>query len=146
MPSYQQWRVGGHTCLHSQAAFNFSRLVRTAPQDLFSPFGPISRIYIAYDRDTGEARGFAFVNFVYSQDAQRAIEKLDGCAPAPCPGRSAGQKGCAFCMGRDASSPMRTCVAHAGCTHHCVCSPLFGLEDEEGLGVQLAHVCMACKR
>ena len=49
-------------------------------QDLFSPFGPISRIYIAYDRDTGEARGFAFVNFVYSQDAQRAIEKLDGCA------------------------------------------------------------------
>ncbi|KAK9827377.1 hypothetical protein WJX81_003907 [Elliptochloris bilobata] len=47
-------------------------------RDLFSPFGPISRIYIAYDRDTGEARGFAFVNFVYSQDAQRAIEKLDG--------------------------------------------------------------------
>lgn len=52
-------------------------------QDLFSPFGPISRIYIAYDRDTGEARGFAFVNFVYSQDAQRAIEKLDGCALVP---------------------------------------------------------------
>lgn len=65
-------------------------------QDLFSPFGPISRIYIAYDRDTGEARGFAFVNFVYSQDAQRAIEKLDGCAlqkPYNCicvqPGRAA---------------------------------------------------------
>ena len=34
-------------------------------QDLFSPFGPISRVYIAYDRDTGENRGFAFVNFVY---------------------------------------------------------------------------------
>ena len=34
-------------------------------QELFSPFGPISRIYIAYDRETGESRGFAFVNFVY---------------------------------------------------------------------------------
>ncbi len=34
-------------------------------QELFSPFGPISRIYIAYDRETGEARGFAFVNFMY---------------------------------------------------------------------------------
>ncbi len=28
-------------------------------------FGSISRIYIAYDRDTGESRGFAFVNFVH---------------------------------------------------------------------------------
>ena len=34
-------------------------------QELFSPFGPISRIYIAYDRETGEARGFAFINFMY---------------------------------------------------------------------------------
>lgn len=34
-------------------------------QELFSAFGPISRIYIAYDRETGESRGFAFVNFVY---------------------------------------------------------------------------------
>ena len=34
-------------------------------QDLFSPFGPISRIYIAYDRETGENRGFGFVNFTY---------------------------------------------------------------------------------
>ena len=34
-------------------------------QDLFSPFGQISRIYVAYDRDTGENRGFAFVNFVH---------------------------------------------------------------------------------
>ena len=34
-------------------------------QELFAVFGPISRIYIAYDRETGESRGFAFVNFVY---------------------------------------------------------------------------------
>ena len=41
------------------------RFCMYALQELFSPFGPISRVYIAYDRDTGENRGFAFVNFVY---------------------------------------------------------------------------------
>lgn len=47
-------------------------------RELFAAFGPISRIYIAYDRETGESRGFAFVNFVYRDDANRAIEKLNG--------------------------------------------------------------------
>eukprot|EP00191_Tetraselmis_sp_GSL018_P025077 CAMPEP_0177626256 /NCGR_PEP_ID=MMETSP0419_2-20121207/30552_1 /TAXON_ID=582737 /ORGANISM="Tetraselmis sp., Strain GSL018" /LENGTH=262 /DNA_ID=CAMNT_0019127289 /DNA_START=23 /DNA_END=808 /DNA_ORIENTATION=- len=47
-------------------------------RDLFSVFGNIQRIYVAYDRDTRESRGFAFVNFMYREDAQRAINKLDG--------------------------------------------------------------------
>ena len=47
-------------------------------QELFNPFGSISRIYIAYDRETGESRGFAFVNFVHRDDAARAVERLDG--------------------------------------------------------------------
>jgi translation initiation factor 3 subunit G len=47
-------------------------------RELFSPFGPISRVYIAYDRETHENRGFAFVNFHYREDAQKAINKLDG--------------------------------------------------------------------
>ncbi|KAK3283023.1 hypothetical protein CYMTET_9263 [Cymbomonas tetramitiformis] len=47
-------------------------------QELFRPFGPISRIYVAYDRDTQESRGFAFINFVNRDDAQRAIDKLNG--------------------------------------------------------------------
>lgn len=46
--------------------------------DLFRPFGQISRTYIAYDRETGESRGFAFINFVNRDDAQRAINALDG--------------------------------------------------------------------
>ena len=46
--------------------------------ELFGPFGSISRIYIAYDRETRESRGFAFINFVRRDDAQRAINKLDG--------------------------------------------------------------------
>ncbi|GHP02839.1 hypothetical protein PPROV_000159400 [Pycnococcus provasolii] len=47
-------------------------------QELFRPFGPIQRIYVAYDRETGESRGFAFVNFIHHEDAARAKEKLDG--------------------------------------------------------------------
>jgi translation initiation factor 3 subunit G len=33
-------------------------------QELFRPFGPISRIYVAFDRETKQSRGFAFINFV----------------------------------------------------------------------------------
>lgn len=47
-------------------------------QELFRPFGPISRIYVAFDRETGLSRGFAFINFVNREDAIRAINKLDG--------------------------------------------------------------------
>lgn len=32
-------------------------------QELFRPFGPISRVFLAVDRETGENRGFAFVNY-----------------------------------------------------------------------------------
>eukprot|EP00967_Tisochrysis_lutea_P000158 scaffold208_cov15-Tisochrysis_lutea.AAC.1 len=34
-------------------------------QELFRPFGPVSRVFVAVDRATGENRGFAFVNYVY---------------------------------------------------------------------------------
>jgi len=46
--------------------------------ELFKSFGPISRIYLAKDKNTGLSKGFAFINFVYKEDAARAIEKLSG--------------------------------------------------------------------
>jgi len=46
--------------------------------DLFRTFGPISRIYLAKDKITGLSKGFAFINFVYREDAAKAIEKLSG--------------------------------------------------------------------
>jgi len=46
--------------------------------DLFRAFGPISRIYLAKDKITGLSKGFAFINFVYKEDAARSIEKLSG--------------------------------------------------------------------
>ncbi|TMW62859.1 hypothetical protein Poli38472_005477 [Pythium oligandrum] len=47
-------------------------------KDLFRAFGPVSRVYLAKDRETFQSRGFAFVSFVYREDAQRALDKLQG--------------------------------------------------------------------
>lgn len=47
-------------------------------RDLFRRFGTIQRVYLAKDRETGLSRGFAFINFYERQDAQAAIDKLDG--------------------------------------------------------------------
>ena len=47
-------------------------------QDLFKPFGRISRVYLAKDKETLQSRGFAFVSFVNKDDAARAMEKLQG--------------------------------------------------------------------
>jgi len=47
-------------------------------QELFRPFGPISRIYLAKDKESNTSRGFAFVSFIRKEDAARAIEKLSG--------------------------------------------------------------------
>lgn len=47
-------------------------------KELFRPFGEIMRVYVAYDRDTGEHRGFAFVNFQLRKDAEKAMRTLDG--------------------------------------------------------------------
>jgi translation initiation factor 3 subunit G len=46
--------------------------------ELFRPFGSVSRVYVAVDQKTGMSRGFGFVNFVNREDAQRAINKLNG--------------------------------------------------------------------
>lgn len=46
--------------------------------DLFRPFGQVSRVYVAVDQKTNMSRGFGFVNFVNKEDAQRAINKLNG--------------------------------------------------------------------
>ncbi|KAJ4893356.1 eukaryotic translation initiation factor 3G1 [Raphanus sativus] len=46
--------------------------------ELFHPFGAVTRAYVAIDQKTGVSRGFGFVNFVSREDAQRAINKLNG--------------------------------------------------------------------
>ncbi|XP_070532535.1 eukaryotic translation initiation factor 3 subunit G-like [Ptychodera flava] len=47
-------------------------------QELFRPFGTISRIYLAKDKATGQSKGFAFINFHRRDDAARAIKGVSG--------------------------------------------------------------------
>lgn len=46
--------------------------------ELFGAFGQVQRVFVAKDRETGESRGFAFINFIHRDEAQRAINKLNG--------------------------------------------------------------------
>ena len=47
-------------------------------RDLFSPFGRIVRIYLAKDKYTGRSKGFAFVSYDDRNNAQCAINTLNG--------------------------------------------------------------------
>jgi cold-inducible RNA-binding protein len=45
---------------------------------LFEPFGQVTRVHMAMDRETGRARGFAFVEMPNDDEAAKAIAGLDG--------------------------------------------------------------------
>jgi RNA recognition motif-containing protein len=45
---------------------------------LFEPFGQVTRVHMAKDRETGKARGFAFVEMPNDDEAAKAIAGLDG--------------------------------------------------------------------
>jgi cold-inducible RNA-binding protein len=45
---------------------------------LFEPFGQIARIHIVNDRETGQSRGFAFVEMTKDEEAARAMSELNG--------------------------------------------------------------------
>lgn len=47
-------------------------------KDLCRHFGATSRVFLAKDRQTGYAKGFAFVTFQRREDTRNAIEQLEG--------------------------------------------------------------------
>jgi len=54
---------------------------RTTADDLyplFDRYGKVVDIFIPRDRRTGDSRGFAFVRYKYADEAEKAIERLDG--------------------------------------------------------------------
>ncbi|XP_068308616.1 serine/arginine-rich splicing factor SC35-like isoform X1 [Pyrus communis] len=54
---------------------------RTSADDLFPLFdkyGKVVDVFVPRDRRTGESRGFAFVRYKYADEAQKAVERLDG--------------------------------------------------------------------
>ena len=54
---------------------------QTTEQELdaaFSAYGQVDRVQIVKDRDTGQARGFAFVEMPVNGDADKAMAALNG--------------------------------------------------------------------
>ncbi len=46
--------------------------------DWFSPFGNVESARLITDRDTGRSKGFGFVEFGSDEDAERAINEMNG--------------------------------------------------------------------
>jgi RNA recognition motif-containing protein len=49
-----------------------------AVRSLFEAYGTVDRVSIVTDRDTGQARGFGFVEMSNNEEADRAISALNG--------------------------------------------------------------------
>jgi cold-inducible RNA-binding protein len=49
-----------------------------AVRALFEPYGAVEKVSIITDRDTGQARGFGFVEMSSNSEADRAIAELNG--------------------------------------------------------------------
>ncbi|KAH6681158.1 eukaryotic translation initiation factor 3 subunit G [Plectosphaerella plurivora] len=47
-------------------------------RDMFERFGRVTRVFLAKDRETGMAKGFAFISFADRGDAVKACDKMDG--------------------------------------------------------------------
>ena len=54
-------------------------------REIFERFGRVTRVFLAKDRDTGRAKGFAFISFADRTDAAKACEKIDGCKSSSFP-------------------------------------------------------------
>ncbi len=47
-------------------------------RSLFGEYGAVDRVSVVTDRDTGQPRGFAFVEMANGEEAAAAIESLNG--------------------------------------------------------------------
>jgi cold-inducible RNA-binding protein len=47
-------------------------------RSLFEPYGNVQRVSLITDRETGRSRGFAFVEMTDADEAERAINALNG--------------------------------------------------------------------
>jgi len=47
-------------------------------EDLFRPYGQINEVHLITDKYTGQSKGFAFVEMANEEEANRAIQQLNG--------------------------------------------------------------------
>ncbi len=53
-------------------------ITKQALQDAFGQCGTIDSVNLITDRDTGQSKGFAFVEMSSNSEAQKAIQELNG--------------------------------------------------------------------
>ena len=51
---------------------------QTSVRDLFSPYGQVDDVALINDRDTGQPRGFGFVEMTEKDAAMKALDGLNG--------------------------------------------------------------------
>lgn len=54
------------------------RLTEEDLHDAFSEFGTVTQVRIVTDQETGKSKGFGFVTMPNDQEAQKAIDGLNG--------------------------------------------------------------------
>ena len=54
------------------------RLEESKLEEIFTQYGTVKSVRIITDRDTGRSKGFGFIEMGSSQEAQEAIDNLDG--------------------------------------------------------------------
>lgn len=47
-------------------------------EELVKSFGPIQKLYLSKDKQTGGCKGFAYIHFKFRNDASKAIQALNG--------------------------------------------------------------------
>ena len=47
-------------------------------EQAFAQFGELLEVTVVTDRETGRSRGFGFVSFANEEDAERAIQEMNG--------------------------------------------------------------------
>ena len=53
-------------------------VTETELESAFSQYGAVERVSVVRDRDSGQSRGFAFVEMTNASDAENAIRALNG--------------------------------------------------------------------
>ena len=80
-------RMGGKYEKDDLATLRVTNVSESAEEnelrDIFERFGRVTRVFLARDKETGRAKGFAFISYQERTDAARACEKLDGCEYIP---------------------------------------------------------------
>jgi translation initiation factor 3 subunit G len=75
-------RMGGKYERDDLATLRVTNVSEFAEEDdlrgLFERYGKVTRVFLAKDRETGRAKGFAFISYLERTDAARACAKMDG--------------------------------------------------------------------